>query len=425
MTTRTGRRVFATGILILMGMFFGDVAEAISLAVCTTDSQIGVIIQSAPCGIYGIVETRTEAYGTPPAPTPISVRFMTHAPTGAPKGIVFLLPGGAGGAGLDGIPGQPPVSANNNFLVRTAQLQAENGFLAITTGRPLFNNNPETPEGVELIFDYRLTSRHAVDIVSVLNTVIASNPGAYGNLRVFLAGTSASTVGAMAQARLVSGVHLSSPVTAGMPTPFNLYIGNPLFPQLVPANMPVPVHVMSHKDDSCAPTLPENAKVIYQQFRAAGVHAEYDELNGGFTMAGMVIPPDPMPIHECQALTFHGFLGIENKAVREMTKLFEDVLGDLARRYRGNRKPVIVTPGVLSAAVGVLDLSPLVSDPDGDPVTFTLPYATSNRGATLVLNGSTVTYLAGGGSALPDAFVYIASDGKGGVTPAVVTVVGP
>jgi len=407
-------RGLSFGVIAVTSLTFGGVAEAVSLAVCTADSQMGAIIQSAPCGIYGVVQTRTEAGG------PIFVRFMTHAPAGAPKGIVFLLPGGIGGAGISGTPGQPPVSANNNFLVRTAQVQAENGFMAITTGRPLFNDDPMTPEGVELIFDYRLTSRHAVDIVGVLNTVIASNPAAFGNLRVFLAGTSASTIGAMAQAQLVNGVSLSSLVSTGPPISF--YIGNPNFPQLVPANMPVPVHVMSHKDDSCAPTLPENAKVIYQQFRAAGVHVEYDELNGGFTMAGMVIPPDPMPIHECQALTFHGFLGIENKAVKEMTKLFEDVLGDLARRYRGNRKPVIVTPGVLSAAVGVLVLSPLVSDPDGDPVTFTLPYATSHRGATLVLNGSTVTYLAGGGSALPDAFVYIASDGRGGVTPAVVTV---
>ncbi|MGH2454302.1 MAG: hypothetical protein ACRDF5_11185, partial [bacterium] len=336
------------GVIAVLALTFGGVAEAVSLAVCTTDSQMGAIIQSAPCGIYGgAVQTRTEAGG------PIFVRYMTHSPAGPPKGIVFLLPGGAGGAGISGTPGQPPVGANNNFLVRTAQLQAENGFFAITTGRPLFNDNPMTPEGAELIFDYRLTSRHAVDIVGVLNAVIASNPAAYGNLRVFLAGTSASTIGAMAQARLGSGIHLSSPVTAGMPTPFNLYIGNPLFPQLVPANMPVPVHVMSHKDDTCTGTLPENAKLIYQQFRDAGVKAEYDELNGGFTMAGMVIPPDPMPIHECQALTFHGFLGVENKAVKEMTKLFEDVLGDLTRRFRGNRRPVIVTPGMMSAG-GIL-----------------------------------------------------------------------
>ncbi len=408
-------RGLSFGVIAVTSLAFGGVAEAVSLAVCTADSQMGAIIQSAPCGIYGgAVQTRTEAGG------PIFVRFMTHAPAGPPKGIVFLLPGGIGGAGISGTPGQPPVSANNNFLVRTAQLQAENGFVAITTGRPLFNDNPMTPEGAELIFDYRLTPQHAVDIVGVLNTVIASNPVAYGNLRVFLAGTSASTIGAMAQAKLVNGVSLSSLVSTGPPT--SLYIGNPNFPQLVPANMPVPVHVMSHKDDTCAGTLPENAKLIYQQFRSAGVKAEYDELNGGFTMAGMVVPPDPMPIHECQALTFHGFLGVENKTVKEMTKLFEDVLGDLRRRFTGNRKPVIVTPGMMSGGVFILDLLPLVSDPDGDTITITLPYSTSNRGAMLVLNGTTVMYIGGGGSGLPDGFVYIASDGKGGVTPATVTV---
>ncbi len=408
-------RALAAVFLMCTLTLIGGAAEAISLAVCTTNSTMGAITQSAPCGIYGVVQTRTEAGG------PIFVRYMTHAPASTPKGIVFLLPGGAGGAGISGTPGQPPVSANNNFLVRSAQLQTEDGFLAITTGRPLFNDDSTTPEGVALIADFRLTSRHAVDIVAVLNAVIASNPGAYGNLRVFLAGTSSSTIGAMAQARLANAVALSSVVSGYTNCPTCLYIGNPLIPALVPANMPVPVHVMAHKDDTCSGTLPENARLVYQQFRAAGVKAEYDELNGGFTMAGMIIPPDSAPINVCEALTFHGFLGIETKGVKEMTKLFEDVLGDLRRLYPGNRKPVVVTPGALSAAVGVLDLSPLVSDPDGNALAFTLPHATSDRGAALILNGTTVTYLAGGGG-YPDAFVYIASDGRGGVTPAVVTV---
>lgn len=412
--SRLWRRVLVLGTLAVMALAFARVAEAVSLAVCTTDSEIGAIIQSAPCGIYGVVQTRTEAGG------PIYVRYMTHTPADVPKGIVILLPGGAGGAGISGTPGQPPLSANNNFLVRTAQLQAEKGFLAITTARPLFNDDPMTPEGVELIFDYRLSSRHAVDIVTILNAVIATNPAAYGNLRVFLVGTSASTIGAMAQAMLVNAVGLSSLVTLGVPSPTNLYIGNPLIPQLVPANMPVPVHVMSHKNDTCVGTLPENAKLIFQQFRAAGVQAEYDELTGGFTLAGTGTPP----LSECEALTFHGFLGVENKAVKEMTKLFEDVLGDLRRRFTGNRKP-LAAAGSMSGGGFVLDLAPLVSDPDGNPVAVSLPYLTSNRGATLVFNGTTVTYIAGGGSGLPDGFVYIASDGKGGITPAVVTVVGP
>ncbi len=398
--------------LLLLAAGFGGTAEAVSLPICTKDSQPEAIIQSAPCGIYGVVLTRTEAGG------PIYVRFMTHTPAGAPKGIVFLLPGGLGGAGLSGTPGTPPLTANNNFLVRSAQVQAENSFLAITTGRPLFNDNPDTPEGAEFIFDFRLTARHAVDIVAVLNAVIASNPAAYGNLRVFLAGTSASSVGAMAQAILVSGVALSSLVANGMPGPTGLYIGNPYYPRLVPANIPVPVHVMSHKDDACPGTLPQEAARVYQEFRSAGVHAAYDELNGGFTLAGTGDPP----ISPCEALTFHGFLGVENKAVKEMTKLFEDILGDLRRRFPSNRKPVITAAGMMSGGQVMIDLASIVSDPDGDPLTLTLPYGTSTRGATLALSGTMVSYFPSGGSALPDAFVYIASDGKGGVTPGVISV---
>lgn len=123
----------------------------------------------------------------------------------------------------------------------------------------------------------------------------------------------------------------------------------------------------------------------------------------------------------CDALTFHGFLGIETKAVKTMTKRADQILNALRRRYRGNRRPVAL-PGAMSAPNFSIDLGPLVSDPDGDPLTISLPHAFSNRGAQLVLNGSVVSYISGAGLLLPDGFVYVASDGRGGVSPAIVTV---
>ena len=419
------RCVLVLGVAAATAFAFGGVAEAVSLAVCTTDSQPGAIIASAPCGIYGEIQTRTETAG------PIWVRFMTHAPAGTPKGIVLLLPGGLGGAGLSGTPGLPPAGNGPNFLVRSAQLQAEDGYLAVTMGRPLINNDDNTPQFPGSDHDlYRVTSRHAFDIVSVLANVVAGNPAAYAPLYRLVEGTSRSTLSAVAQSKLFSGILLSSPLTTGVVAPCPpgqsppcppFFIGHPDVPNLHPGYVTVGAHVMAHKDDTCSATLPVNAKALHQQFVNAGFSSQYNELHGGFTMVGQIVPPDPNVITVCDALTYHGFLGIEAKAVKTMTKRADQILNALRRRNRGNRRPVAL-PGAMSAPSFLIDLAPLVSDPDGDPLTVFLPHAFSNRGAQLVLNGSVVSYIPAAGLLLPDGFVYVASDGRGGVSPAIVTV---
>ncbi len=103
-----------------------NVVTAVSLPECTKDSVETplTIIASAPCGIYGEVMMRIAPDGAP-----IVIKYMRHSPTGTPKALVVLFAGGDLSTGIEGtVIGAPPTDAGNNFLVRSAQLFAEEGI---------------------------------------------------------------------------------------------------------------------------------------------------------------------------------------------------------------------------------------------------------------------------------------------------------
>jgi hypothetical protein len=235
------------------------------------------------------------------------------------------------------------------------------------------------------------------------------------NLDVFLAGTSRGTLSVVAQHMLGIGSMLSSPVTS--PAGTALYIGEPGTPNLQPGFVRVPVHVLFHGLDGCFVTTPANAITLHTQFVLAGVDSTLDMLLGGFDLSGTD------SIDACDALTFHGFLGIENAAVKRITGRMDRVLAQLERRHPKNHRPyarsaVLTTTAASSVSI---DLSRLAFDRDHDRLRFSLPYATSTRGAAIALAGSVATYVPST-SGITDGFVYIVSDGKGGTNAAVVTV---
>ncbi len=276
---------------------------------------------------------------------------------------------------------------------------------------------------------YRVSPRHAFDIVKAIVQENPDVPGQPDRLNVLLAGTSRGSISIVANYMLGVGVLLSSPVTLPPPGPEPttscgadspacppLFVGHP-HPRLQPGFVQVPVHVMAHRHDGCVVSTPSDAEALHHALRQAGVDSRLDQLNGGFEATA-----DP-----CQALTHHGYLGIENKAVKETAKRMDEILRELQLRFRGNRKPVArsgTLPGVSGYTLNLASPA-LTGDPDGDPLTYSLPYDKSYQGnAVAMMSPTEVTYFPVL-TAITDGFVYRVSDGRGGVSVNVVVVTVP
>jgi len=340
-------------------------ALAVSLAECITNSQdANNIIRSASCGNYGIVNSRQRDNSTGTT-LDITVEYMVHLPLGTPKATVVLFAGGNGDTGIAGNDATGVVTnAGNNFLVRSAQLFADAGFLTVTIDRP-------QPIPSDAYDQYRVSPRHANDIVAVLlevNTLYNASP-----LDVFLAGTSRGALSVIAQNSLGIGSLLSSPVNSAND---GLWVGSDSpHPRLIPSFVTVPVHVLAHSQDGCFVSTAANSKNLHNDFRAAGVEAFFNSVDGGF-----VVDADP-----CNATTFHGFLGIERSAVQKITDRMEYFLKKQSKDAPGNSKPALVAnaPHLASTATDTpiaIDLAGLALDANLDPLTYLLPHAASNRG---------------------------------------------
>lgn len=401
--------------------------------ICTQNSQPAppptdvIRINSATCGTYGEFISRQADTGEN-----ILIRYMVHRPAKKekPKALVVLIAGGLLGTGITGNAATGQVlTAGANFLVRSAQLFAEHGFVALTIHQPvkLTGGGPvaEFPtEGADSVqWDhYRISAKHAFDIVRAIALVNTDN------LPVFLAGTSRGALSVVANSMLGNGILLSSPVTSGPaavagcpPAPTCTLYVNYSWPSLQPDFVSVPAYVLAHQLDGCMATTPANSLALHNAFVAEGIDSRFDQVTGGFAVPGE---------SPCEALHFHGFLGIERTTVKLHAKRLDQILEGIAAQFKNNRKPVAVPGAVGAATAYTIDLSTLAKD-GGDALTYSLPYPRSYRRAptlapNLLLVGSVVTYTPVGAGPLTDGFTYLVSDGKGGVTTSyVVVTVGP
>jgi len=397
--------------------------------ICTQNSQPAppptdvIRINSATCGTYGEFISRQADTGED-----VLIRYMVHRPAEKekPKALVVLIAGGLLGTGITGNAGTGQVlTAGANFLVRSAQLFAEHGFVALTIHRPvrLTGGGPvaEFPtEGADSVqWDhYRISAKHAFDIVRAIAVVNTEN------LPVFLAGTSRGALSVVANNMLGDGILLSSPVTSGPaavagcpPAPTcALYVNYP-WPTLQPGFVAVPTYVLAHQLDGCGATTPANSLALHNAFLAAGIDSRFDQVSGGFA-----VPGEPL----CEALHFHGFTGIETTAVKFHAKRLDKILEGLTEQFKNNKKPK-AGPGAVGAATAyTIDLSTLAKD-GGDTLTYSLPYPRSYRrdpalAPNLELVGSLVTYTPVGPGPMTDGFTYLVSDGKGGISASYVVV---
>lgn len=132
----------------------------------------------------------------------------------AAKGLVLLFMGGEGDAGIEPAgKGAVQSPASANFLVRSAQLFAEAGFVAVIIDSPEGPLGPKLCTSNALADSYRRSPELSHDVVKVVSAV---RKGRYAHLPIFVVGTSRGAIAAVQLKDLGLGVALPSPaVSAG------------------------------------------------------------------------------------------------------------------------------------------------------------------------------------------------------------------
>jgi hypothetical protein len=226
----------------------------------------------------------------------VSMKMMIMEPDSKPKGILLLYAGGVGTLELGSFFGKPTIgNYATNFLVRVRDKFVDNGYVTAL---------PDVPsDRKKLDYKYRLGDEQVIDVKST----VAYLMNRYG-LPIWLVGTSASSLSVAHAASHVSdqisGIVLTASVTH-VPSNYAVYSG---FPQGTASTnlstLGIPALIVSNTEDACNLSPSADSELIKSRLtHSPRVEVKY--FSGGDTPRS-----DP-----CEALSRHGFLGIENDVV--------------------------------------------------------------------------------------------------------------
>lgn len=211
----------------------------------------------------------------------VTVSFYNMKREGS-KATIILLTGGAGGIGLkNGIP------TSNNFLVRSRDLFAANGFDVAVVGKP---SDKDDLDG-----SFRISAEHIEDLRRVV-AFLKKDSG----LPVWVVGTSMGTISATALATAVgkeevSGIVLTSSVTREK---------TGAVPEQKLESIQLPVLIVHHEFDECKICVPGEVSQIIKGLKNSPIKKEV-YVKGGANPTG----------NPCAALHWHGFIGMEKEVV--------------------------------------------------------------------------------------------------------------
>ncbi len=228
----------------------------------------------------------------------VTQRFTLLAPE-RPAASVILFPGGNGKTPLDKLkPGQ--FVNKGNFLVRIRYQLQRHGLTVAVVDVP-----SDQQDGGMITF--RGSAEHAQDIAAVVDYLKAKAP-----VPVWLIGTSRGTESAASLATKlgprIDGVVLTSSISVRNPKGFSFSMFE--FPL---DSVRVPALVVAHKDDGCHVTPPSQAEAIARAFTASPRRKAL-VFEGG----------DPPKSDPCEALSAHGFLGIEKKVAAAIAEFIKE-----------------------------------------------------------------------------------------------------
>lgn len=242
------------------------------------------------------------------APSPVAQHYILIDEVENPIACLVLSPGGRGRLGV--ADGQLSINSTN-FLVRSRHLFAAEGYcVAVIDAATDFLFRTVETEHPGLL-DHRMSGDRIGDIEAVIQDLRTRFVG----VPVWLVGTSRGTNDTAAVAAHVGppdgpdGLVLTSTLTK----PGGLSDDNVLNENLVDlSQVQVPTLVVAHINDGCTVTPPEDRKVVKKRL-VQSPRVQVLTFNGG---------SEPLST-PCQALSFHGFFGIEPKVVRAIGKWIE------------------------------------------------------------------------------------------------------
>ncbi len=199
------------------------------------------------------------------------------------KATVFLFPGGGGGFGKveDG------KAIGQNFLVRSEPFFIANGFNVAIFGRP--------SDSQDLDYADRISDTHMADVRKVLEFVKNR-----AEVPVWIVGTSRGTISAAATA-----INLQSDIAGLVLTSSVVSHKKPgAVPKQDLDRIKVPVLVLHHAKDACPHCQPFEVPAVLRGLKNAPVKKEI-MVSGGENPTGNV----------CEALHWHGYIGMEREAV--------------------------------------------------------------------------------------------------------------
>jgi hypothetical protein len=198
---------------------------------------------------------------------------------------VMLYSGGGGGFGKMGADGWPD---SRNFLIRSAKLFAENPFNVILVGRATDVTGLDGPT--------RIGDDHDLDNQAIFRAIKTKSA-----VPIWLVGTSMGTISVTAAAIRDLGVNIAGIVLTSSVTAYRI---KGAVPTQDLAKIKVPVLVLHHERDACKVCTPFEAKDIAKGLSNAPIKKTV-LVSGGEGATG-----DP-----CEALHYHGFIGMEKEAV--------------------------------------------------------------------------------------------------------------
>jgi len=265
---------------------------AASLAQITEDS------------VVTLTATRAPVTGSPP----VYQSFIVSPPPGgaaAAKAVLIMLPGRTGNIQLtpafltSTLPGSDATLDVNsgNFLVRSRWLFAAEGFVVLSLDAA--TDFQQLPNG--LTFEQG-SSAHVTDILQVIAWARSMITGLPAGTPVFVVGTSRGMGGAWVAGENTpptgpDGVVFTSPINISGDA--DSLLSAPL------STITVPTFIFNNKAATCANALATNDPPVIKLLTGTKVKAN-DNVDGGL----------PSLTSDCDALSPHGYFGVEAQAVR-------------------------------------------------------------------------------------------------------------